>query len=24
VLDGGINEWQARGGETTTFRRCGA
>jgi glyoxylase-like metal-dependent hydrolase (beta-lactamase superfamily II)/rhodanese-related sulfurtransferase len=23
VLDGGINEWQARGGETTTFRRCG-
>jgi 3-mercaptopyruvate sulfurtransferase SseA len=24
VLDGGIQEWQARGGETTTFRRCGA
>jgi hydroxyacylglutathione hydrolase len=24
VLDGGIHEWQARGGETTTFRRCGA
>ena len=24
VLDGGITEWQARGGETTTFRRCGA
>ena len=23
VLDGGIIEWQARGGETTTFRRCG-
>jgi glyoxylase-like metal-dependent hydrolase (beta-lactamase superfamily II)/rhodanese-related sulfurtransferase len=23
VLDGGIHEWQARGGETTTFRRCG-
>ena len=24
VLDGGIPAWQARGGETTTFRRCGA
>jgi hypothetical protein len=24
VLDGGIHEWQARGGETTTFRRCGS
>jgi rhodanese-related sulfurtransferase len=24
VLEGGIHEWQARGGETTTFRRCGA
>jgi rhodanese-related sulfurtransferase len=23
VLDGGIEAWQARGGETTTFRRCG-
>jgi len=23
VLDGGLNEWRARGGETTTFRRCG-
>jgi hydroxyacylglutathione hydrolase len=23
VLDGGIDEWRARGGETTTFRRCG-
>jgi hydroxyacylglutathione hydrolase len=24
VLDGGMTAWQARGGETTTFRRCGA
>jgi hydroxyacylglutathione hydrolase len=24
VLEGGIHEWEARGGETTTFRRCGA
>jgi len=24
VLDGGINEWRARGGETTCFRRCGS
>jgi glyoxylase-like metal-dependent hydrolase (beta-lactamase superfamily II)/rhodanese-related sulfurtransferase len=24
VLDGGLTEWRARGGETTTFRRCGA
>jgi hydroxyacylglutathione hydrolase len=24
VLDGGIDEWRARGGETTSFRRCGA
>ena len=24
VLDGGLDEWRARGGETTTFRRCGA
>ena len=23
VLHGGIPDWQARGGETTTFRRCG-
>jgi hydroxyacylglutathione hydrolase len=23
VLDGGIPGWQARGGETTSFRRCG-
>jgi rhodanese-related sulfurtransferase len=23
VLDGGITEWRARGGEMTTFRRCG-
>jgi hydroxyacylglutathione hydrolase len=23
VLDGGLNEWRARGGEVTTFRRCG-
>ena len=23
VLDGGLDEWRARGGETTTFRRCG-
>ena len=23
VLDGGIDSWRARGGETTTFRRCG-
>jgi hydroxyacylglutathione hydrolase len=23
VLDGGIEEWRARGGETTCFRRCG-
>jgi hydroxyacylglutathione hydrolase len=24
VLDGGITEWRARGGETTCFRRCGS
>jgi glyoxylase-like metal-dependent hydrolase (beta-lactamase superfamily II)/rhodanese-related sulfurtransferase len=24
VLDGGIAEWRARGGETTCFRRCGS
>ncbi len=24
VLDGGLDAWRARGGETTTFRRCGA
>jgi len=24
VLDGGIAGWRARGGETTTFRRCGS
>jgi len=24
VLDGGLNAWRARGGETTTFRRCGS
>jgi len=24
VLDGGINEWRARGGETTCFRRGGS
>ena len=23
VLDGGVAAWQARGGETTSFRRCG-
>jgi rhodanese-related sulfurtransferase len=23
VLDGGIDAWRARGGETTCFRRCG-
>jgi glyoxylase-like metal-dependent hydrolase (beta-lactamase superfamily II)/rhodanese-related sulfurtransferase len=23
VLDGGLAEWRARGGETTSFRRCG-
>jgi hydroxyacylglutathione hydrolase len=23
VLDGGIADWRARGGETTSFRRCG-
>jgi glyoxylase-like metal-dependent hydrolase (beta-lactamase superfamily II)/rhodanese-related sulfurtransferase len=23
VLEGGVNEWRARGGELTTFRRCG-
>jgi glyoxylase-like metal-dependent hydrolase (beta-lactamase superfamily II)/rhodanese-related sulfurtransferase len=23
VLDGGVPEWRARGGETTSFRRCG-
>ena len=23
VLDGGIEGWRARGGETTSFRRCG-
>jgi glyoxylase-like metal-dependent hydrolase (beta-lactamase superfamily II)/rhodanese-related sulfurtransferase len=23
VLDGGLNAWRARGGELTTFRRCG-
>src|SRR5213076_2330668 len=23
VLNGGIPDWRARGGETTTFRRCG-
>jgi rhodanese-related sulfurtransferase len=23
VLDGGIDAWSARGGEITTFRRCG-
>jgi rhodanese-related sulfurtransferase len=23
VLDGGIAGWRARGGETTSFRRCG-
>jgi glyoxylase-like metal-dependent hydrolase (beta-lactamase superfamily II)/rhodanese-related sulfurtransferase len=23
VLDGGLPEWRARGGETTSFRRCG-
>jgi hydroxyacylglutathione hydrolase len=23
VLDGGIDEWRARGGKTTSFRRCG-
>jgi glyoxylase-like metal-dependent hydrolase (beta-lactamase superfamily II)/rhodanese-related sulfurtransferase len=24
VLNGGIPEWRARGGETTSFRRCGS
>jgi hydroxyacylglutathione hydrolase len=24
VLDGGLAEWQARGGATTSFRRCGS
>jgi hydroxyacylglutathione hydrolase len=24
VLDGGLAEWRARGGETTSFRRCGS
>jgi 3-mercaptopyruvate sulfurtransferase SseA len=24
VLDGGIEEWRARGLELTTFRRCGS
>ena len=24
VLDGGIDEWRRRGGELTSFRRCGA
>jgi hydroxyacylglutathione hydrolase len=24
VLDGGLNAWRARGGETTSFRRCGS
>jgi glyoxylase-like metal-dependent hydrolase (beta-lactamase superfamily II)/rhodanese-related sulfurtransferase len=24
VLDGGLNAWRARGGEMTTFRRCGS
>jgi glyoxylase-like metal-dependent hydrolase (beta-lactamase superfamily II)/rhodanese-related sulfurtransferase len=24
VLDGGLAAWRARGGETTTFRRCGS
>ena len=23
VLDGGVGDWRARGGETTSFRRCG-
>ena len=23
VLDGGINQWRARGGELASFRRCG-
>jgi rhodanese-related sulfurtransferase len=23
VLDGGLTGWRARGGETTSFRRCG-
>jgi glyoxylase-like metal-dependent hydrolase (beta-lactamase superfamily II)/rhodanese-related sulfurtransferase len=24
VLDGGITDWRARGGQTTSFRRCGS
>ena len=24
VLDGGLDEWRARGGELTSFRRCGS
>jgi rhodanese-related sulfurtransferase len=23
VLDGGVADWRANGGETTSFRRCG-
>jgi rhodanese-related sulfurtransferase len=23
VLDGGVTDWRANGGETTSFRRCG-
>ena len=23
VLDGGLADWRGRGGETTSFRRCG-
>jgi hypothetical protein len=24
VLDGGVEEWQERGGRTIEFRRCGS
>jgi hypothetical protein len=24
VLNGGLEDWRARGGETTAFRRCGS
>jgi 3-mercaptopyruvate sulfurtransferase SseA len=24
VLDGGLVDWRARGGEMTSFRRCGS
>jgi 3-mercaptopyruvate sulfurtransferase SseA len=24
VLDGGLTDWRARGGDLTAFRRCGS